>query len=436
MPARKTGTSIPRRSQIGVRRGGIPAPIPTPGAPPSPSGAAGLIGCAAEDPRAVTPRHLVVVPHTHWDREWYRTREEFRHRLVRLVDALLDLLERDPEFRHFTLDGQTIVLDDYLEVRPAARSRIERQVRAGRLVVGPWYVLPDEWLVSGEALIRNLRLGQARAAASGASMPVGYVPDQFGHVGQLPQILAGVGLDCAVLWRGVPRELDETLFHWEAPDGTRVFGVYLVHGYGNAARLPLEPGALAARLRAGALAPRSRVPSLLLMNGSDHEEPQPGLPAALAAASAGLDGIALELGTLPAFVERARREAPGPLPVLRGELRSGLRAPLLEGCASARAAQKRAEFECDRLLVRHREPLSAWLGELGGDADPGVLELAWRTLLECHPHDSICGCSIDAVHAEIDTRLARVAQIAGAELARVCAALAERLRSPGPCLAA
>src|SRR5262245_45319042 len=329
MPARKTGTSIPRRSQIGVRRGGIPAPIPTPGAPPSPSGAAGLIGCAAEDPRAVTPRHLVVVPHTHWDREWYRTREEFRHRLVRLVDALLDLLERDPEFRHFTLDGQTIVLDDYLEVRPAARSRIERQVRAGRLVVGPWYVLPDEWLVSGEALIRNLRLGQARAAAFGASMPVGYVPDQFGHVGQLPQILAGVGLDCAVLWRGVPRELDETLFHWEAPDGTRVFGVYLVHGYGNAARLPLEPGALAARLRAcaDALAPRSRVPSLLLMNGSDHEEPQPGLPAALAAASAGLDGIALELGTLPAFGDRARRAAPGAPPVLRGELRSGLRAP-------------------------------------------------------------------------------------------------------------
>src|SRR5262245_26734433 len=309
MPARKTGTSMSKRSQIGVRRF-ISGPIPTPAGPHpprqaarkrsaqraggerSPSGrrsaqraagerrssgrkrsaqraagerrssgrkrsaqraagerrSSGYDG-ARENARVTAPRYLVVVPHTHWDREWYRTREEFRHRLVRLMDALLDLLERDPEFRHFTLDGQAIVLDDYLEVRPQARPRIERLVRAGRLLVGPWYVLPDEWLVSGEALIRNLRLGQARAAAFGASMPVGYVPDQFGHVGQLPQILAGVGLDCAVLWRGVPRELDQTLFHWEAPDGTRVLGIYLVHGYGNAAQLPLEPRALAARLR-------------------------------------------------------------------------------------------------------------------------------------------------------------------------------------------
>src|SRR3990172_5593674 len=70
-------------------------------------------------------------------------------------------------------------------------------------------------------------------------------------------------------------------------------------------------------------------------------------------------------------------------------------------------AQKRAEVHNDRLLVRYLEPLAAWLGELGGDPDPGILELAWRTALECHPHDSICGCSVDAGHEEIDTRLAR-----------------------------
>ena len=166
--------------------------------------------------------HLVVVPHTHWDREWHRTHEEFRYRLVGLMDGLLDLLERDTRYRHFTLDGQAVVLDDYLEVRPEARDRIEKLVGAGRLLVGPWYVLPDEWLVSGEALIRNLRLGLARAGALGGAMPIGYVPDQFGHVGQLPQIFAGFGLDSAVLWRGVGREVEETLFTWEAPDGTRV----------------------------------------------------------------------------------------------------------------------------------------------------------------------------------------------------------------------
>jgi alpha-mannosidase len=376
--------------------------------------------------------HLVVVPHTHWDREWHRTHEEFRYLLVRLMDGLLDLLEADPGYRNFTLDGQTIVLDDYLEVRPEARERIRALVRSGRLLVGPWYVLPDEWLVSGEALIRNLRRGLERAAPFGGAMRIGYVPDQFGHVGQLPQILAGFGLDSAVLWRGIGREIDETLFTWEAPDGTRVLAVYLRNGYSNAAHLPLDPDALRERLRGEAdrLGASSRIPTLLLMNGSDHLEPQPGLPAALAGIAGSLDGISLEIGTLPDFVARARREAPASLPVHRGELRSGLRAPVLEGCASARAPQKRADFRNDRLLTRYLEPLAAWVGALGGDGDPAVIDLAWRLALQNHPHDSICGCSIDAVHEQMETRFARVSQIAGSHLRRVAGALAGRVAGP------
>ena len=131
----------------------------------------------------MTAQHLILVPHTHWDREWYRTHEQFRYRLVRLLDGLLDMLEEDPEFRHFTLDGQSVLVDDYLEVRPGARERLAKLVREGRILVGPWYVLPDEWLVSGEALIRNLRLGLRKARGLGGSMNLGYVPDQFGHVG-------------------------------------------------------------------------------------------------------------------------------------------------------------------------------------------------------------------------------------------------------------
>jgi alpha-mannosidase len=375
---------------------------------------------------------LVLVPHTHWDREWYRTHEEFRYRLVQLLDGLLDLLERDPDFRHFTLDGQTIVVDDYLEVRPEMRGRIAELVRDGRLLIGPWYVLPDEWLVSGEALVRNLRLGLARAAEFGGSMEVGYVPDQFGHVGQLPQIFAGFGMAGAALWRGVGENVGETLFSWEAPDGTRLLSIYLIQGYGNAAHLPLAPAALARRLEdaVASLAPRSRIASLLLMNGSDHLEPQPGLPAALAAAAARLDGTRVEIGTLPGFLALAKREAPADLPVHRGELRSGLRAPLLEGCASARSPQKRADFRNDRLLTRYLEPLAAWLAELGGDAAPAVLDLAWRVALQNHPHDSICGCSIDAVHEQMDVRFARVEQIGTAHLQRVTRNLGARVALP------
>jgi hypothetical protein len=378
-------------------------------------------------------RHLLVVPHTHWDREWYATHEQFRYRLVRLVDRLLDILERDPAFRCFTLDGQSIVLDDYLEVRPGERERIAKLVRDGRLLVGPWYVLPDEWLVSGEALIRNLRIGLERSAAFGPPMRLGYAPDLFGHVGQLPQIFAGFGFETAIVWRGVPEAVDQTLFDWESPDGTVLPTVYLRHGYGNAVNLPLEPDALRARLErdVGFLAPWSKIPTFLLMNGSDHVEPQAGLPAALDRALAGVPDTTWEIGTLAEFAARARAEAPADRPLHRGELRSGLRAPLLPGCASARIAQKRADFANDRALTAYLEPLAAWLGLAGGDAGCAILDHAWRTALQNHPHDSICGCSIDPVHDEIDVRLARVAQIARAHLETVGAELAARVAIPG-----
>jgi alpha-mannosidase len=377
-------------------------------------------------------RHLVIVPHTHWDREWYLTHEQFRVRLVRLLDRLLSLLEGDPTFRHFMLDGQTIVLDDYLEVRPEARERIEKLVRDGRLVIGPWYVLPDEWLVSGEALIRNLRLGLRKAAAFGGGMRIGYVPDQFGHVGQLPQVFRSFGFDGAVLWRGVPASISQTCFLWEAADGSRVFTAYLPRGYGNAALLPLEPGALAARLTQEIkhLEPFARISTLLLMNGSDHLEPQPGLPAALDAASARLPGITAEIGSLAGYLQRAKGEARQDLPVHRGELRSGLRAPLLPGCASARAPQKQADFRNDRLLTHYLEPLASWLQALGGDFDSALLDLAWRIALENHPHDSICGCSVDRVHAQMESRFQRVEEIATAQLDAVAQQLALRVVAP------
>jgi len=381
---------------------------------------------------AAHPVHLVVVPHTHWDREWYRPFEEFRYRLVRLVDGLLDLLESEPRFRHFMLDGQTIAAEDYLEVRPEARGRLVKHVESGRLLLGPWTVLPDEWLVSGEALVRNLRNGLRTAERLGGAMRVGYVPDQFGHVGQLPQIFAGFGLRTAVLWRGVGENVRETLFDWEAPDGTSVLTAYLRRGYGNADHLPRDPEALERRLRkeVASLGRRSRVPTLLLMNGTDHAAPDPGVPAALERALAALPDVTAEIGTLPGYLDRVGAEVPAERPRHRGELRSGLRAPLLPGCASARMPQKRADFENDRLLVHHLEPLAAWLQALGGDADPGMLDYLWRLALENHPHDSICGCSVDAVHEQMEARFARVREGAGALLERVCADLARRTRAP------
>jgi alpha-mannosidase len=163
-----------------------------------------------------------VVSHTHWDREWYRTFQEFRWRLVALMDLLLDLLETTPDYRHFYLDGQTIVLEDYLEVRPENRARIQRLFDAGRLYVGPWYIQPDEFLVSGEATVRNLLLGKRQGREWGSWEKIGYAPDAFGHISQTPQILRGFGIDNAVLFRGVTTDQVDSEFLWRSPDGSEV----------------------------------------------------------------------------------------------------------------------------------------------------------------------------------------------------------------------
>jgi len=131
-----------------------------------------------------TSRTVYIVPHTHWDREWYAPFQTFRAQLVDLWDELLELTENDPDFR-FLMDGQTVVIDDYLAVRPQAQPRVDRAIREGRIEVGPWYTLPDEFLVSGETLVRNLQRGLASAERHGHSLRAGYLPDSFGHAAQI-----------------------------------------------------------------------------------------------------------------------------------------------------------------------------------------------------------------------------------------------------------
>ena len=155
-------------------------------------------------------RTVFILPHTHWDREWYLPFERFRMRLVRTVDQLLTIMRTDPTYERFTLDGQSIILDDYFAIRPHQEQTLRALVAQRRLAVGPWYVLPDEFLVSGEALIRNLMIGRHKATRFGPPVDVGYLPDSFGHIAQLPQILRGFGITSAMLSRGVGDE-GETL---------------------------------------------------------------------------------------------------------------------------------------------------------------------------------------------------------------------------------
>ena len=189
----------------------------------------------------MTTTTVHVISHTHWDREWYLTFEQYRTRLVDLVDGVLDRMERDPRFTFFHLDGQSIVIEDYLEIRPERERELRKRVEEGRLLVGPWFVMPDMFLVSGESLVRNLTRGIRTAEKFGRTMRVGYIPDPFGHISQMPQLLTGMGLDGAILWRGFGGLKAEYL--WRSPDGSEVVLSHLPpDGYCNGLRLPLVTG--------------------------------------------------------------------------------------------------------------------------------------------------------------------------------------------------
>ncbi|MHB1536087.1 MAG: glycoside hydrolase family 38 N-terminal domain-containing protein, partial [Acidimicrobiales bacterium] len=342
-------------------------------------------------------RMVAVVPHTHWDREWYDPFPAFRMRLVDVLDEFLPTLESQPEYRRFLLDGQMAALDDYLAVRPDAAPLVRRLAGAGRLALGPWYVLMDEFGVSGETIVRNLQLGQERAAAFGGAMPVGYLPDMFGHVAQMPQLLRQAGMEHAVVWRGVPGAITRTGFWWRAPDGSTVRAEYLPTGYGNGAHLPPEPSALVRRVRAQEAQVDAflacEADPLLLMNGTDHQAPHPWLPQLLEGANAAQDDFHFEIQSLVEYLASAPTEA---LPSWSGELRSSARANLLMGVLSNRVDVKIAAARAERALERRAEPLAAlWFPAECWPAT--LLDGAWLEVIRNSAHDSICACSADSV---------------------------------------
>ena len=365
-----------------------------------------------------------LVPHTHWDREWYLPFQRFRMRLVDLVDGVLERAEADRRFS-FTFDGQTAMLDDYLAIRPEAEPRLKALVAAGQLAIGPWRILSDELLVAGETLVRNLEAGLARAAQLGGGMGAGYLPDQFGHAAQLPQLLRRAGIGQAVIWRGVPAAIDRHAFAWSAPDGSTVRAEYLVGGYSNAAYLLASPEDLAGAVERlhQLLRPWFGADPVLAMLGTDHSVPPPELPDLVDAVNRDQGGVLVRLGTMADYLEEVGN-AIGGLPTWRGELRSGARANLLMGVTSARIGLKAAFARAERLLARYVEPLQALHG--GGWPAP-FLDLAWTRLVECSGHDSITGCGADAVADQVAVRLAEAGQLGDGLLERAAAEVAKQV---------
>jgi alpha-mannosidase len=351
-----------------------------------------------------------LIPHTHWDREWYLPLALFQARLVPVVDAALDLLERDSSQR-VTLDGQTVLLEDYFTLRPDARDRVRIQVERGALEVGPWYVLADELIPSGESLVRNLLEGTADCAGLGGRSDVLYSPDAFGHPAALPSLAREFGLFAGALWRGMgnPAGKDQDLYRWIGPDGAEVT-IYHLPPAGYEVGNGLRENSSRWHSLVDALGRRAVTDQVAIFTGADHH--------AIPDLGALRDGHAeAQISTLGEFLRSVEGAKGSPV---RGELRRTGHTWVLQGVHGTRSRLKREHGRAELTVERLTEPLVALSGNAG--LHP-ALRRAWRLLIQAQFHDTIGGCSVDAVATSQSLRLRDVTLLASETAERALDAL-------------
>ncbi|MHA2266405.1 MAG: alpha-mannosidase [Promethearchaeota archaeon] len=371
--------------------------------------------------------NIIIVPETHWDREWYLPFQEFRARLVIMMDKLLNILKIDPNYNNFTLDGQVIPIEDYLEVRPDMEEKIREYVQKGRLSIGPMYVLPDEFLVSGESLIRNLMIGIQMSRKLGKFMNAGYIPDPFGHIAQLPQIVYGFEIPSVLFMRGFGNEYEENNlnmeFTWNSPGkAASILGIFLIYGYGSLAWLKRTKvnGEYKDDLKiieesVHNFEKHIATPNVLLNNGSDHLEAYPEIPELINQWNSKHSDKPIIQADFEYYVNKVFEFNPQ-LKDFQGELRGGRYSPLLSGVFSARMWIKQRNTAIEYLYEKYSESLSTITWQLDKynkfyyPKNYILTGLKW--LQKNAPHDSICGCSIDEVHNEMQTRYDWAEQIA------------------------
>ena len=378
---------------------------------------------------------------THWDREWYETFQEFRMWLVEQIDEVMDLMDQEPAFERFHLDGQAVVLEDYLEVRPENRERLLVFLKERRILAGPWYVLPDEWLISGESFIRNLMMGIRVCRELGFEpMDFSYTPDQFGHVAALPMLVTGFGMRTGICWRGSQDESYPAQFVWVGPDGSRMVTHKLrdadsYNGFDYQARRPIEDAAFSDdsfkehfESYFEAEKKHATVPAILMIDAVDHQRAPKAMPRLMAELRKRYPDIEFIWSTFEDY-GKALLENLEKLPERTGEMRQPARDSkrhaqyLIVHTLSSRYPIKRRNDECQAMLEKWAEPCALFQAMAGAPnpATARYLDLAWKYLIRNHPHDSICGCSIDQVHRDMVYRFDQCSEICDGLIRRAMA---------------
>ena len=362
-------------------------------------------------------KELCIVSHTHWDREWYLSHAKHNYRLVKFFDALIDAMEKDERFRYFHLDGQIVVIEDYLAIRPEMEEKVRKFIAEGRWEIGPFYILQDEYLINGESSVRNALYGMQVCEKYGKPAKIGYFPDAFGNISQVPQLMRGFGIDNAFFGRGItltaadnvvykmPRNFSEIT--WRGADGSEVIGVQFVQWYNNCMELPANKDALKERLNNihGDLTECSKTPYLLGFNGCDHQPAQADIGAVIETANEVCD-FKVSHVTLEQYAEMIRPYK-NDFYLYEGEIagQNGNGYGTLINTASARTDIKVMSHNAEHMLQTVAEPLSVMAMLNGLKYDSALLCFAQKKLLKSFPHDSICSCSCDEVNDKVKLRL-------------------------------
>lgn len=361
-----------------------------------------------------------IISHTHWDREWFLNSKYTNEWLIPFFDSLFNYLDKYPEY-YFVLDGQTLMIEDYLEQlseeeRNKSENKLRKYIGQSRLLAGPYYLQPDWNLVSGESLVRNMIVGHQTAKKFGRVMKAGWLLDNFGQISQAPQIHRGFDIDGVYLWRGV--EIDPENIHseycWEAPDGSQVTSVYLLSSYRNAMRLSEYSEIAKNRIETEVkkLAPFATTDNVLLMNGYDQEMiPDDVLPL-IEKLNRDLKEIKLVQTTPEKYLEDIKKRKPKII-AINGAQNNGRYISVFPGVLSARMYLKQMNKKCENQLIKWAESTSILLWTLGGEYPQQAINLSWKELLKNHPHDSICGVSIDDVHSDMEARFGHSMEISG-----------------------
>jgi mannosylglycerate hydrolase len=361
-------------------------------------------------------KKVYVVPHSHWDREWYFTIEDSNLLLVENMDRLMDVMENDPEYKGYVFDAQSSIIDEYLKIRPEEKERLARLITEKRIFVGPWYTQADSLLVNRESLIRNLMYGTRIAEKMGHSMNIGYLPDIFGQNTYLPSMLKEFDIDYSVLQRGIYTDQlkGDLNFTWRSPDGKSVKANNIYFGYGPGKFLSDDQEYMEERLLPileKMAVMNENTDNLLLPAGGDQVLVRGHFPVTVKKLNEKDEKHEYVLSDYETFMKETWEES-NFKNVIEGELIATQKSRIHNTIRSQRYDIKKLNDLAEEKVIYELEPLASLACTLGFKYPAKWLDEMWKMLFDVHAHDSIGGCNSDDTNREIVNRLTKVIRIA------------------------